>query len=110
VTFGEAMDSGDKATNKAMSAAYKYALMQTFAIPTEGDHDSENQTHEVARKLADKVVADLKASLNEARTLDDLRTRTQKALAMAHQCGDVDAHGDLKAYSIAISETLKKAA
>ena len=27
-TFGEAMDSGDKATNKAMSAAYKYACMQ----------------------------------------------------------------------------------
>jgi len=47
-TYGEAMDSGDKATNKAMSAAYKYAAMQTFCIPTEGDHDSENQTHEVA--------------------------------------------------------------
>lgn len=46
-TFGEAMDSGDKATNKAMSAAYKYAAFQAFAIPTEGDNDSENQTHEV---------------------------------------------------------------
>ena len=31
-TFGEAMDSGDKATNKAMSAAYKYAAFQAFAI------------------------------------------------------------------------------
>lgn len=49
-TFGEAMDSGDKATNKAMSAAYKYAAMQTFCIPTEGDHDSENVTHDVAAK------------------------------------------------------------
>jgi hypothetical protein len=47
-TFGEAMDSGDKATNKAMSAAYKYAAFMTFAIPTEGDNDSENTTHEVA--------------------------------------------------------------
>lgn len=46
-TFGEAMDSGDKATNKAMSAAYKYAAFQAFAIPTEGDNDTENQTHEV---------------------------------------------------------------
>jgi hypothetical protein len=46
-TYGEAMDSGDKATNKAMSAALKYALMQTFTIPTEADNDSENQTHEV---------------------------------------------------------------
>jgi hypothetical protein len=34
-TYGEAMDSGDKATNKAMSAAYKYACMQAFSIPTE---------------------------------------------------------------------------
>ena len=38
-TFGEAMDSGDKATNKAMSAAYKYACLQAFSIPTEGDND-----------------------------------------------------------------------
>lgn len=47
-TFGEAMDSGDKGCNKAMSAAYKYAAMQAFAIPTEGDNDTENQTHELA--------------------------------------------------------------
>ncbi len=46
-TFGEAMDSGDKATNKAMSAAYKYAAFQAFAIPTEGDHDADAQTHQV---------------------------------------------------------------
>jgi len=49
-TFGEAMDSGDKATNKAMSAAYKYMAFQTFAIPTEGDNDADAHTHEVARK------------------------------------------------------------
>ncbi len=48
--LGEAMDTGDKATNKAMSAAYKYACLQTFCIPTEGDNDSENQTHEVKSK------------------------------------------------------------
>lgn len=33
---GEAMDSADKATNKAQSAAYKYVCLQTFCIPTEG--------------------------------------------------------------------------
>jgi hypothetical protein len=48
MTFGEAMDSGDKATNKAMSAAYKYAAFQTFAIPTEGDNDADHDTHVVA--------------------------------------------------------------
>lgn len=46
-TFGEAMDSGDKATNKAMSAAYKYACFQAFSIPTEGNNDSdESETQE----------------------------------------------------------------
>lgn len=49
-TYGEAMDSGDKATNKAMSAAYKYACMQAFCIPTEGDNDADSTTHEVAPK------------------------------------------------------------
>ncbi len=43
-TFGEAMDSSDKATNKAMSAAYKYAAFQAFAIPTEGENDADAAT------------------------------------------------------------------
>lgn len=49
-TLGEAMDSGDKATNKAMSAAYKYAAMMVFCIPTEGDNDADATTHEIAPK------------------------------------------------------------
>jgi hypothetical protein len=48
-TIGEAMDSGDKSMNKAMSTAYKYALMQIFCIPTEDEKDTEYQTHEVAK-------------------------------------------------------------
>lgn len=39
--YGEGMDSGDKSTNKAMSAAFKYALLQTLCIPTEEHIDSE---------------------------------------------------------------------
>lgn len=54
-TFGEAMDSGDKATNKAMSAAYKYAAIMTFGIPTEGDNDTENTTHEVAPAIDPRI-------------------------------------------------------
>lgn len=45
--FGEAMDSGDKATNKAMSAAYKYMALLLFCIPTEGDNDADATTHTV---------------------------------------------------------------
>jgi hypothetical protein len=55
-TFGEAMDSGDKATNKAMSAAYKYACMQAFAIPTEGDNDADLTTQQMIKPAAAKSV------------------------------------------------------
>lgn len=47
---GEAMDSADKATNKAMSAAFKYCCMEVFCIPTEGDNDADGTTHEEVRK------------------------------------------------------------
>jgi hypothetical protein len=59
-TYGEAMDSADKATNKAMSAAYKYAAMQTFAIPTEGDNDADTTTHEVKNEVGRKSSAQAK--------------------------------------------------
>lgn len=52
VFYGEAMDSADKATNKAMSAAYKYMMIQTFCIPTEGDNDADARTHEPGPALA----------------------------------------------------------
>lgn len=35
VVIGEAMDSGDKSSNKCMSVAYKYACFQILSIPTE---------------------------------------------------------------------------
>lgn len=41
-TFGEAMDMGDKAFNKAMTAAYKYALVQTFAIAESMDDPDDH--------------------------------------------------------------------
>jgi hypothetical protein len=47
---GEAMDSGDKSTNKAMSTALKYALMQMFLIPTEEQLDTEYKSPEVKAK------------------------------------------------------------
>ena len=48
VTHGEAMDYADKATNKAMSVALKYALFQVFMIPTEetANMDTDNYSPE----------------------------------------------------------------
>ena len=43
---GEGMDSSDKSSNKAMSAAFKYACFQTFCIPTEEMIDSETESPE----------------------------------------------------------------
>ena len=54
--IGEAMDSGDKATNKAMSIAYKYACFQVFSIPTEELQDPDAATpEEVKPILVDEV-------------------------------------------------------
>ncbi len=44
--IGEAMDSGDKVSNKCMSVAYKYACFQMLSIPTEetcADPDNINE-------------------------------------------------------------------
>lgn len=69
-TFGEAFDTGDKATNKAMSAAYKYAAFQAFAIPTEGDNDADAHTHEVANRetISAAQASELRRLIGEART------------------------------------------
>lgn len=72
-TVGEAMDSGDKSSNKAMSAAYKYAAMQAFCIPTEGDNDADATTHEVAAQgISAGEVADYQIAIRESETMDVL--------------------------------------
>ena len=43
-TIGEGMDSADKASNKAMSIAFKYACFQVFCIPTEEMQDPDADT------------------------------------------------------------------
>ena len=68
-TFGEAMDSGDKATNKAMSAAYKYAVFMAFSIPTESDNDADLHTHEVQTpRLSSEQISEIAALVSETDT------------------------------------------
>jgi hypothetical protein len=70
-TYGESMDSGDKATNKAMSAAYKYAAFQAFCIPTEETAiDADGETHEVKNHaLSDSQYTDILTAINEAESV-----------------------------------------
>jgi hypothetical protein len=45
---GEGMDRGDKAINKACTAAYKYFLFEAFTIPVEGTPDADSESPEQA--------------------------------------------------------------
>ncbi|WP_422132224.1 ERF family protein [Streptomyces misionensis] len=50
ITMGEASDTADKASNKAMSAALKYALIHTFMIPVDaGSLDDGDRDHPVGQ-------------------------------------------------------------
>lgn len=80
-TFGEAMDSGDKSTNKAMSAAYKYACLQAFSIPTEGDNDADATSHEPAAQAAPDMQTILQ-SLQNAPSLEILKGHFSAAWQM----------------------------
>lgn len=59
VIFGEGLDTGDKATNKAMAVAYKYACFQVFCIPTEemADPDAESLEMDTDNKKESKPVS-----------------------------------------------------
>lgn len=59
VTIGEGMDSGDKATNKAMAIALKYAFFQVFCIPTEEMIDQDSESPEIAFQGAKKAAPEV---------------------------------------------------
>ncbi len=87
-TYGEAMDSGDKATNKAMSIAYKYAAFQAFCIPTEETAvDPDAEVHHVAPQPKAKPAPDAaltaftEAAMKKA-TLEELKQAFAKAWQM----------------------------
>lgn len=62
VVIGEGMDSGDKASNKAMAVAHKYALLQVFAIPTVDMDDPDSTTHDVAPRTQQRPQNVVRAS------------------------------------------------
>lgn len=82
-TYGEAMDSGDKATNKAMSAAYKYAAFQAFCIPTEETAiDADSEVHHVqARQKAPAQPPDISTWISSMEAAKDKKTLAASAKA-----------------------------
>ena len=59
VTLGDGMDTGDKASGKAMSYAYKSLMFQLFCIPVVGqpDTDKDASPEEPPPFLAEDIIA-----------------------------------------------------
>lgn len=53
ITYGEAMDAGDKGVSKAMSVALRTALIQLLAIPT-GEPDPDHDSYELSTEEGDE--------------------------------------------------------
>lgn len=78
-TYGEAIDYGDKSTNKAMSAALKYALVQAFMLGGTGE-DPDLASHELGVGGAPKETTAPKATnAAKKKLLDSLGGDTQTA-------------------------------
>jgi hypothetical protein len=73
VFFGEAADSGDKATTKAQSVAFRTALFQTFVIPTMAIDPEEDDGH------AEAVSPETQALLDEAQAAAETGMTAYKA-------------------------------
>lgn len=95
-SFGEAMDSSDKATGKAMSSAYKSAVLQAFCIPTASqDADAESPEVGSATGAAGPAASSPEPGKPQdgtralaGRALDDLIAATrEKAAACGSEAG-----------------------
>ncbi len=81
-TIGEAMDTADKATNKAMSAAMKYACLLAFQIPTEGDNDADAHHLEPVAPLEKQLASSIAWGALEKQLADTLRGAKTKGELM----------------------------
>lgn len=112
ITIGEGMDSGDKATNKAMSIAFKYACFQVFCIPTEEMVDPDAECHEVKPKANNNKPQETEANRispeEKAQILSEL-TRTHVAKEDICKMFEVNELDDLskKAYEILMKKLSK---
>lgn len=109
-TLGEAMDSGDKASNKAMSAALKYALTETLLIPTyEVDRDTEEQSPQLAQR---QPVAGQVATVPKTPTPSNVRPLNDATLPWEAKINEAQTVEQLAVVASAIakeSDAVKKA-
>lgn len=113
--IGEGMDSGDKGTNKAMAIAHKYALFQTFLIPTEESADPDFDSHEIVPERPAPVrptpvempVMDVDAAANTTAAAASLTIETEADAEMI--AADIMRSGTMHQKSkVELSEVWKK--
>lgn len=85
VVIGEAWDNGDKAAPKAMSVAFRTALLQALALPTD-DRDPDHQVYERGEADAAQItnaqmsrIGSLMADLGVSNEPDQLAAATEAA-------------------------------
>lgn len=88
--LGEAMDSGDKAFSKAMSVAFRTALLQTLALPTD-EPDPDAQSYERVDLPPIQVA---KRELMAKITTTNMDVESVKALYMAEFGTELKAEED----------------
>ena len=115
--IGEGMDTGDKATNKAMSIAFKYACFQVFCIPTEEMVDPDAECHEVKPKgkaekkeepKAENKLSGKKASAKQIELLGKLVPEADREKMLKWAGVDKIEDMPIEAASKIISEKTKK--
>lgn len=82
--IGEAMDSGDKAAAKAMSVAYRTALIQALCLPTDEpdpDHDSYERSARAREELPVRAASQVAAKAKTAGDLAAVRALWSSAQA-----------------------------
>lgn len=86
IMTGEALDTGDKACNKAMAVSMKYFLFQTFCIPTEEMRkiDPDNESPEIGTPKGEPVNVSVSDKLPEC-TGQQLVMQTIKNLNMKNE-------------------------
>lgn len=106
---GEAFDAGDKATPKAMSVAYRTALLQALALPTD-EPDPDSHAYERAVPPPPSV-DELLLDAQHANSPDALSTLARRAVAV-HAAGQLSEEdlGQVKAAVTARREELKATA
>lgn len=91
-SFGYGIDPQDKGPGKAVSYAFKYALLKTFCLETGDDPERDSYEHKPSEKVQTGLPATVLKrhvdAINAASTLDALKTAYTAGYKAAHAVRD----------------------